>query len=312
MYKIALIFCMAVFMTYLTPHSSEAKLVEFKPLISAVELENISSNQKLTLIDIRGDAYIKGHIPGSLSAPYPLWRGPSDNPGKLISVSNLNHLLSELGIVSDSYVVIIYQGKNATDFGAAARVYWTLKSAGINNLAILNGGINSWLESGLDVTTDLENIVTSNIEVSFKNTWLSQREDIKAIVSGSEEAVLLDARPKAFYEGEKQHPAAAGPGTLPDAVIYPHDSWFISGSNKIVNPDEATRLYNDSGINLNNTNLVSFCNTGHWAATNWFVFSELINIDGVKLYPESMVGWSHAGLEMMNEPGFWDKVKDAF
>jgi thiosulfate/3-mercaptopyruvate sulfurtransferase len=40
--------------------------------------------------------------------------------------------------------------------------------------------------------------------------------------------------------------------------------------------------------------IVSFCNTGHWAATNWFVLSEVAGIEGVKLYPESMVGWTQA------------------
>ena len=39
---------------------------------------------------------------------------------------------------------------------------------------------------------------------------------------------------------------------------------------------------------------VSFCNTGHWAATNWFVLSEIAGIEGVKLYPESMVGWTRS------------------
>ncbi|MDC3348441.1 hypothetical protein OAV60_03885, partial [Paracoccaceae bacterium] len=41
--------------------------------------------------------------------------------------------------------------------------------------------------------------------------------------------------------------------------------------------------------------VVSFCNTGHWAATNWFMMSEVQGMDGVKLYPESMVGWTKAG-----------------
>ena len=62
--------------------------------------------------------------------------------------------------------------------------------------------------------------------------------------------------------------------------------------------------------------LVSFCNTGHWAATNWFALSELAGIDNVKLYPESMVGWSNAGHEMANVPGLfrnlWNQVRGVF
>ena len=62
--------------------------------------------------------------------------------------------------------------------------------------------------------------------------------------------------------------------------------------------------------------LISFCNTGHWAATNWFALSELAGIDNVRLYPESMVGWSHAGHEMANVPGplrrVWQQITGVF
>ena len=48
----------------------------------------------------------------------------------------------------DTPVVVVHQGTNQTDFGAAARVYWTLKSSGIAPLAILNGGMNAWAAAG--------------------------------------------------------------------------------------------------------------------------------------------------------------------
>lgn len=51
-------------------------------------------------------------------------------------------------------------------------------------------------------------------------------------------------------------------------------------------------------------------------ATNWFALSELAGIDNVKLYPESMAGWSNAGYDMANVPGpvrsLWNQVKSAF
>ena len=60
---------------------------------------------------------------------------------------------------------------------------------------------------------------------------------------------------------------------------------------------------------------ISFCNTGHWAATNWFVLSELLGHKSIKLYPESVVDWSNAGLAMQNVPTrlqqFWLQLKVA-
>ena len=53
---------------------------------------------------------------------------------------------------------------------------------------------------------------------------------------------------------------------------------------------------------------MSFCNTGHWAATNWFALSEVAGIEGVRMYPESMVGWSNAGYDMANVPGLFQNL----
>ena len=49
---------------------------------------------------------------------------------------------------------------------------------------------------------------------------------------------------------------------------------------------------------------ISFCNTGHWAATNWFVLSELVGQPNVRLYAGSMVDWTQAegALPMDNVP----------
>ena len=48
---------------------------------------------------------------------------------------------------------------------------------------------------------------------------------------------------------------------------------------------------------------ISFCNTGHWAATNWFAMSEVLGQKNVKLYAASMVEWSQdANLPMANAP----------
>ena len=55
----------------------------------------------------------------------------------------------------------------------------------------------------------------------------------------------------------------------------------------------------------------SFCNAGHWAATNWFVLSEVLGHDDVKLYDNSMVEWTADGDNplMVGESNMY-KVRD--
>ena len=62
------------------------------------------------------------------SAPYAKWRGPKDNPGRLPDTAKLSALIQSLGIDSGTPVVVVYEGADATEFGAAARVVWSSQS----------------------------------------------------------------------------------------------------------------------------------------------------------------------------------------
>ena len=261
------------------------------------------------VLDIRGRrSYERGHIPGARNAPYGLFRGPAENPGALVTEAHLTEVLRGLGIDTDDSVVVVHQGSNQTNFGSAARVYWTLKSSGFTGLAVLNGGMNAWQAAkGTVETGPMPKRAPSDIEVSFSDEWLATRDDVQAIVEGRETARLIDARPEAFWRGEVKASAAARPGTIPQSQLFTHDRWFGSDTPSLIKPDLVRRLAAENGF-TNGDRLVSFCNTGHWAATNWFALSELAGIEGVRLYPESVVGWSIAGMEMANVPSLFQNM----
>jgi thiosulfate/3-mercaptopyruvate sulfurtransferase len=290
----------------------------FGPLITPQDLSAATAQDAAPLVlDIRaGDenGYAGGHIPGAVSAPYSLFRGPAENPGQLPTDERLTEVLRGLGVTADRPTVVVHQGANETDFGAAARVYWTLKSSGVSQLAILNGGMNGWTAADLPVSTDAVTPPASDIDVSFSDQWLATEEDVLAVVDGRDDALLLDARPENFWSGKTAHGAAARPGTLPQSKYFEHAGWFSNGP-AIVDADAARSLAAEQGFS-DEEQIVSFCNTGHWAATNWFALSELAGVENVKMYPESMVGWSNAGHDMANVPGLiqnlWFQIRSVF
>jgi len=273
-------------------YAATALAQDWKPLVSPEELVALSG--KVDLIDIRlvkgGAGYDAGHIDGAVSAPYPLWRGPADNPGQRLTDGELSMLLRAKGLTKRKPVVIAYLGANPTDFGAAARVYWTLKSAGIERIAILDGGIKAWLDSRLPLTTQPVTPEPSGIRTTFSTQWLATRDEVKAISGGYAAGTLVDARPDVFLSGKKKHAAAKKAGTIPNARQFQFTQWF-DGQKATVGGGLLARFRKPDGEGP----VVSFCNTGHWAATNWFMMSEVQGVEGVKLYPESMVGWTKAG-----------------
>lgn len=248
------------------------------------------------IIDIRApEAYAEGHLPGAVNVPYGNWRGPAENPGQLIDVATLQQLLQDAGIEEGQDILVVHQGDTTSDFGAAARVYWTLKSAGLDSLAVLNGGFEDWVEAGNDPSTEAASIAPTDIEVTWDDSWTMDRDGVAAVVDGKSEAVLIDARPHEFFAGDTKHGAAAAAGTLAGAVSLVNTVWFGNGDPRIdASPEMIDRVKALAAEN-GDAPLVSFCNTGHWAATNWFAASELAEVEGVKLYPESMVGWTLFG-----------------
>jgi thiosulfate/3-mercaptopyruvate sulfurtransferase len=271
-------------------------------LIGPSQMSELIATGGVVILDIRAPKdYAAGHIAGALNAPYGTWRGPKENPGRRLTDAQLTQRLQSLGIVPGNRVVVTYQGKNTTDFGAAARVYWTLKSAGLNQIAILNGGIASWTAAGQGLSTEAAVAAPSSASFTLSDEWLITREGVQDVLAGDRQSTMIDARPMAFWEGKKKHPAAKRAGTLEGALQITHDSWFPGSKTEVTAADRVMEIAEAAGYAPDDKELVSFCNTGHWAATNWFAMSELAGVEGVKLYPESMVGWANSGGALMNE-----------
>ena len=292
------------FITWLAGALLAASAWAAPPLLTPAELQALRLTGSVRIIDTReGPAYALQHLPGAVSAPYGRWRGPATNPGQLPPMKQLTALVQELGLTPETHAVIVYTGVDSTDFGSAARVYWTLKSLGMRELSILNGGLNAWKAAGLPVTAQPASVPASSWQPSFSHQWLATQDDVKGDLHG-QGAVLVDSRPAPFFQGRKSHAAAKAAGTLPGAVNLDSDLFFEPGSAALMDKaqlaTEAAALHARPGQPT-----VAFCNTGHWAATDWFVLSEVLGQPDVKLYPGSMVEWSQAAtpLPMANEPG---------
>lgn len=286
---------------------SSASAASFKPLVDATELSSRLAAVNPTLLDIRGEAYANGHIPGAISAPYGLFRGPKSNPGGLVDVETLETSFERLGLSQNDPIVIISNGDTSTDFGASARVYWTLKSTGFSDLTILNGGYAAWTNAGLATETITNTPTPSELDLTFDPTWHAGTQDVNEVINGNTSAKLVDARLKAFYDGEKSHPAAKSAGTLPGAVNHSFTNFFEKDSAAINANVSTAALSSTLGVQDGEA-VISFCNTGHWAATHWFAVSELGGVKNAKLYAGSMVEYSNADLPMENAPGFFSNL----
>ncbi len=267
----------------------------WSPLLEPAELAAIlDTHDDVRVVHVTGDA--DQLIPGAVFSPYADWRGGPNNPGALRDVLEFEDVITQLGIDADTPVVVVHGGANPSDMGAAARVYWTLKSLGVEDLALLNGGFAAWAGADLPIATEPTEVQTTSFQPEWDDSWYIGTAEVAALTE-SGEARIIDSRPRGFFDGIDW--SIARPGTVRNAenVVFAE---FMDG-NRMIAPERAQEIAAANGL-TDAPLTVNFCNTGHWAAINWFALSEVAGVDNTRLYAESMAEYANAGHALDNEP----------
>ncbi len=270
------------------------------PLVETSWLADRLANDRLVIIDLRNkidegsyETFLEGHIPNSVHSDYLKdgWRvGKDDVVGLLPSEAQFETLARKLGVSSDSHVILVPAGVNATDFGSAARAYWTFKTFGHAKVSILNGGFASWqkdhpnrIATGAPIAPD-----AGDFKARFTADYYSDIQAVSTRVAEGNGAILLDGRTEGQFYGEEKHPKSRIHGRIPGSQLLSQANAYNQSTNKIKSQSELSEIYADYA----NEPLISYCNTGHWAATNWFVISEILGNKNARLYDGSMVEWT--------------------
>ncbi len=261
---------------------------DLSPLLTPRALATmLEGGARLQILRVSGN-HGAGHIPGSVSADYADVRGPSGNPGALPPLPALTHTVQSLGLEGTRPVVLVHDGASPSDMGTATRFYWTLKSLGLQELSILNGGFSAWRDTGLPVRAGTVATTPTDWTPDWHDDWRISTQEMERRLDDPD-VRMIDARPTAFYDGSQS--SIARPGTIEGAASLSFDRWF--DDSRMKHPDELRQILASSPL-PDASQTASFCNTGHWASINWFVLSELAGVPDTRLYAESMAEWSQA------------------
>jgi thiosulfate/3-mercaptopyruvate sulfurtransferase len=286
------------------------------PLVSTGWLKQHLNDPDLLVLDVRSaidgggaEAFAKGHIPGAVHTDYDRagWRVTRNGvPFMLPTIAELEKLIGETGIDEDTHVVVVPAGVHVTDFGSAARTYWTLKVAGVANVSILDGGYAAWATEQNRIETGAVKAAPKIFTATLNKSLFVDAREVEAIEHGGG-ATLVDARPATFFAGKEKAPAAQAYGHIPGAVNLDSATFYDARANRL-KPPAALAALAATAVPVGPT--VTYCNTGHWAATDWFVLSEILGRKDVKLYYGSMVDWtSDASRPLASARTKWDDLK---
>ena len=273
--------------------------VEVPPLLGPNDLSTLMEVTTPYVLDIRNKkarsalySYTAGHIPGSVNMPYGEWRKLWNDPLSVPTDAELTKLIQRSGLTHGAPIVIVHSSAAKGNFGSAAFVYWTLKSAGFENLAILNGGIKGWRDAGLPVSSKRTKIKRSDVTVSLNDDWLATHEDVDAVLDGTSTAQLLDARPlHQILESSSL-----------DGSFALNAEELVSGKGATAVDDQSIFMrIKKADLDWEFNEVITYCNNGALAAVDWFMASEIAEIPNVRIYAHSLNARQRA-------QSLWNKV----
>jgi len=279
-----------------------------QPLVDTAWLRQHLHDKTLVIIDVYDDnqhaAFASGHIPGALFTNFEKdgWRSQIGAVGMLPPIKDLEKLIGGFGIDSKSRVILVPGGRETADFNSAARIYWTFRALGDDNVSILDGGDKAWLALQSNPVATGENTAqVSKFVAHFRPAYLATRDDVQRAIRTAD-SQLVDARPPDQYQGQAKSPTVRVAGTLPNAVNVPSEQIVTSDGTRLADATAIDAVLVKAGAKTSGRQIV-FCNTGHLAAGAWFLLHEVRNNKRASLYAGSMSDWtSDITLPVVNEP----------
>lgn len=214
----------------------------------------------------------------------------------LPSGDEVQSLMRGLGVDADDVLVFTTPGDDPGVVDMAARLYWTLKTYGETDMALLDGGNAAWLIAGYPVATAAApKLAAGNwTAAELDDTWLAQADDLTPKGAAP---LLVDARPVPQYVGlVYKKPAVAAGGHVAGAVNFPVEMQTRPAG--LAQMFLSAEQYRSVMKALNITpaaGAITYCNTGHMAAGAWFVLSEIMGNPDTRLYDGSMHEWTTLG-----------------
>jgi thiosulfate/3-mercaptopyruvate sulfurtransferase len=243
-------------------------------------------------VDENPALYDEGHVRGAVRLH---WRDDLQDPVErdLIGRDEFEKLMGGLGISHDT-TVVLYGDRNNW-FSAYA--YWYLKIYGHNDVRIVDGGRQKWVDEDRELTMDDPSREPASYTASERDASIRTFRDDVLSGLGDDARALVDVRSPQEYSGDliappgyEQEGAQRG-GHIPTAKSIPWAS-AVRDNGTFKSVDELKQLYGDKGITPDK-DVTAYCRIGERSAHTWFVLRELLGYANVRNYDGSWTEWGN-------------------
>lgn len=249
-------------------------------IIEAKALKEIYTNEGVVLIDARGDeAYAEAHVKGAICLDPSALTVDKPVVATVAPKAKVERVLGAAGIDNTSEIYI-YDDNSFS----AARIWWTLKLYGHENVKVVNGGFDALSKAKFPGSKEAAELVkTEYVAKELDESFMVDFEAVKAITEDEATKVkLIDVRSIAEYNL----------GNIPGSILYPHtNNLYTDGT--YMSARDTKLFYQDKDINTNDE-IVLYCKSSFRAAQTFLVLSEA-GYTNVKIYDGAWLEWEANG-----------------
>jgi thiosulfate/3-mercaptopyruvate sulfurtransferase len=246
---------------------------------------------RIVEVDENPALYADAHIPGAIGFD---WQKDLQDQVKrdFLGPQEFGELFSSRG-VSNDHTIVLYGDRNNW---FAAYTYWYLKYYGHDNVKLMNGPREKWINEGKPTSKDVPSYSAEKFEATGPDDAIRAMRDEVMKVIGTDTR-LVDVRSPQEYSGEliamagyEQEGAQRG-GHIPGSANVPW-AQAVKEDGTFKSADELRELYEGKGV-VNGNDIVAYCRIGERSAHTWFVLHELLGKDNVRNYDGSWTEWGN-------------------
>lgn len=269
--------------------SQQIDPLDLKALIDRDAVKVVDGSWALDGTDMHA-LFLTEHIPG---AQFFDIEAISDHgtplPHMAPSPADFAKVVGCMGISAGDHVVVY----DRQGLFSAARVWWTFKLMGHDQVQVLRGGLPAWKAAVLPVTDKVEASEPVSYHPDLHNQMVMKCEDLRRhLVAG--DVLVLDARPRARFDGVAPEPRAGlRSGHMPGSRSLPASEVVRDGALKPIG--ELRGIFAERGLSAD-SQVVTSCGSGVTAAILSMALTELGHT-AVRLYDGSWAEWGQATLD---------------
>ena len=232
--------------------------------------------------------YGAAHLPGAvyLDLSTDLAEGNAPVRNSVAPPENLAKTFGRAGI-GRGHRVVVYDRRGGY---SAGRVWWTLRYAGHENVALLDGGLDSWREAAGPISVETPEPSGVPFELATSPEWLMTKSDLLEIVA-TRERQIVDVRSAERFAGRGAEPARHR-GHIPGSINIPYPENLDSMTQRFRPLDELREVYEAAGVRFDRP-VVTTCGSGVTASLAAFTLT-LLGHEQVAVYDGSWAEWGNS------------------